>query len=188
MPVHEMMKATLLIAYINQLYRVNRRYFAANPVNTFTYQALKAVEDISIINVAEALVKVQEVGVEISKKADAIKHRHAVSHPFTVKWRSKDMQIFHDKDRKYVDIKAVIVWDIYRTVTNKLRKLGNDNLYEDFSITKEMAGLVLLVMDNTMKCIDKNTEFVEQMLESLSTFKVKFMDFVVRNPAVQKTK
>jgi len=101
--------------------------FAANPANMVAYQALKALEDRSIVEIAELLKdehKMIPAGLSIPRKEELRNQRDALSHPTTIKWHRPGMQQFFDSHRQWTDFRAAIVWDMWNSMTEALKDGG----------------------------------------------------------------
>src|SRR5713101_1214619 len=70
-----------------------RDKFQNNPANMITYQGLATLEERAVIRISEVLKN--ENGIftltdELRRVVDLKFHRHALSHPVTIKWRAKE--------------------------------------------------------------------------------------------------
>src|SRR5690242_736711 len=71
--------------------------FAWNPANMVPYQALKALEDRSMVEIAELLKdehRMIPAGVSVARKEELRNHRDALSHPQKIVWNRSGMQAF----------------------------------------------------------------------------------------------
>lgn len=175
------MSAALLMAYCDWIFRNKKHLFYNNPANTYTYHALHALEEISVITIAEALVNKRDIGVDFSKKREIIRHRHAISHPYTVVWKDGNMQKFYDNKRHILDIKAIMVWDIFKIIVDILKNNKQKVIYDDVVIQAEMATTFKTILDYSLK-EEMSSDIVTEaiILNEIKNFKNTFLDFIVK--------
>lgn len=129
--------------------RVHER-FRTNPANTLPYRALDALEERSIVTVAEILNdehKLYPVAATIRRKEDIFLHRHAISHPATVVWRKKEMTEFVKARRNAYDLRPALLWDLHRSINEELRANGEEARFEKLDVTREMAATLHSILD-----------------------------------------
>lgn len=181
-PVLNAMSAAMIMAYCDHIFKRSKQNFYNNPANTYSYRSLQALEEISIVEIAEALKTKKNIGINLSKKGEIIKHRHAISHPYTVVWRDKEMQKFHDENKYFNDFKAMIVWDIFKTIIGVLKKNNCQILFDDIVVKPEMATVFKTILDYSLKNQTEDSLSIEVVLfEKLQEFKSKFIDFVIEH-------
>ncbi len=128
-----------------------KKLFNHHPANwNIVYTGLKALEGQSIVNIYETLKdehKLHPIAATVRRKGDLRLHRHSVSHPMTVVWSDKKMQAFADADRDGYDLRPALVWDLQRSINEELRKHGRKTYNESFTITRDMAVALHMILD-----------------------------------------
>jgi hypothetical protein len=123
--------------------------FRTNPANTLPYMALLALERESVVHIAEVLRdehKLYPTTATIRGKADLERHRDALSHPLTVRWRRQDRQEFADTQRVWRDFRPGIIWDMQKSINEELRARGQATRNDDIAVTVEMASMLELIL------------------------------------------
>lgn len=123
--------------------------FRTNPANTLPYSALAALEERSIVAVAETLNDGHDlypVTATIRRKEDIFLHRNALSHPATVKWRKK-MIPFIEAKRDAYDLRPALLWDLHRSINDELRASGEKPTFEALVGTTEMGIMLRSILD-----------------------------------------
>lgn len=127
-----------------------KRLFRTNPANTLVYTSLRALEERSIVRISETLKdehKLHPISVVLRRKEDLDLHRDAISHPMTVKWRSKKMQEFAEADRGGYDWRPAQVWDLQRSINEELKANGLETHNESIPLTWDMVDMIRLALD-----------------------------------------
>ncbi len=162
----------------------HKELFANNPVNTFPYLALRALEELAIVHIAEALKDEQNLRPltsEVRRRAELILHRNAISHPITVEWRSSTMQDFCDAHRQYSDLKPALIWDMKRSINDELHRIGRKPTIEDVPIGEQQVVVlesILYLSVRDHKTIPPRPELRRFLIQ----FKDMYLDFLVKHP------
>ena len=158
--------------------------FATNPANTVAYQAMLALEQQAIVRVAEALGRdagLLPEGTNVRRKADLVCHRDAISHAYTVTWRKPAMQDFFNAGRQWIDRRAAVVWDMWRSLNELLIERGLAARDMTVGIGWQHAAIVHLMLRSAVKAgVDIPTE--QSIGEHLQTFRDDFLDLLVEEP------
>jgi hypothetical protein len=128
--------------------------FAANPANMVPYLALKALEDRSIVEIAELLKdehKMIPAGLSVPRKEELRNHRDALSHPTKIKWHRPGMQQFFDSHRQWTDFRAAIVWDMWNSMTEALKDGGGELRDASIGIGGVHATMLHTILRYAMK-------------------------------------
>jgi hypothetical protein len=158
--------------------------FATNPANTVAYQAMHALEGEAIVRVSEALGKdagLLPAGTEVRRKADLVCHRHAISHAYTISWTNPKMQEFAARDRQWLDRKAALVWDMWRSLNELLveRDLPSGDM--TVGIGWQHAAIVHLIMRSSVKPgVELPSE--QSIFEHLQKFRDDYINLLVKEP------
>jgi hypothetical protein len=166
----------------DHIFQRTRDSFTMNPGNTLPYMAIRALEERSIVHIAEALKQKRlfPEGTAIRKRMDLIMHRHSLSHPLTIKWNQSWMQEFFDQRRMWRDLRPALVWDMQRSINDEFRRYGvteeNDNIY----VTTAMAMCLELILKLSMRTTSSVPSLTE-LQEGLQTFKDAYLQFLVEN-------
>ena len=123
--------------------------FRTDPASTLPYAALVALEERSIVTVAEILSDehgLYPVAATIRRKEDIFLHRNALSHPATVKWRKK-MVPFIEAKRDAYDLRSALLWDLHRSINEELRASGGAPSFEALVATPEMGLMLWSILD-----------------------------------------
>ena len=155
--------------------------FWTNPANTLTYAAMKALEDTSIVHLAEVLRnKAMAVPPEVRHVEALGLHRNAASHPYILKWRTKDMQDFHEQKRKYLDVRAALVWDMKRSVDELIVKAGRIPKHS-LNVNQQMVHSLRASLQGCMRSEAIGwTNDDAGLLAALEGFWVRFNDFLIQ--------
>jgi len=112
-----------------QTFHRAQQIFATNPANVLAFVALRALEDRSIVNIADALKddnNLYPAARALACRQDLINHRDAVSHPYLLKWGRAAMRTFAAAHRQWLDHRMLLVWemraDLYRRLGEKARR------------------------------------------------------------------
>lgn len=155
MDVVQVLRSSLVRAAADAVFEANQPdLFHTNPANTLTYVALRALEDRAIVHVSETLKnenRVFNLPTSLRGKLDLTFHRHALSHPTTIRWRMPGMQPFYDAKRHWKDNRAAIVWDLQRSINDELVKLGLQLRVTTIEVTGEMAALLATILRSSMR-------------------------------------
>lgn len=163
-----------------------RGLYVTNPANTVAFSAMRALEDQSIVRVAEALGKDANLlppGTEIRAKADLVCHRDAISHVYTVRWRKPANQEFADAHRQFTDLRAALVWDVWRDLNAELAKLGKPQRDMTVAIGWQHAALVHHILRTALKPEYHAAIPTEQSIfDHLAKFRDDFLNLLVEKP------
>jgi hypothetical protein len=163
-----------------------RALYVTNPANTVAFQAMRALEDQAIVRVAEALGKEAKLlprGTELPAKVALVHHRNAISHPYIVVWTSPGMQPFFDANRQWHDIRAAIVWDVWRSLNDELVKLGKPARDMTVGIYWQHAALVHHILRASLRPEYHAAIPSEQsILDHLPRFRDDFLKLLVEKP------
>jgi hypothetical protein len=156
--------------------------FAWNPANMVPYQALKALEDRSIVEIAELLKdehKMIPAGLPIPRKEELRNHRDALSHPTKIKWHRPGMQQFFDSHRQWTDFRAAIVGDMWNSMTEALKESGGKVQDASIGIGSVHATMLHTILRYAMKP-DKLAELPSEtvLFEHLQKLLGQFVAFV----------
>lgn len=164
----------------------HRDLFACNPANTFPYVATAALEERSVVRVAEHLKnehKLLPTSVEVRRKAQLINHRDALSHTLVLRWRRPAMQEFFDADRHWTDRRAALVWDMWRSVNESLRELHQAPRDETVPVGWHHAATLHAILRLSMKPEHWSAIPDENALTGvLQKFRDDFLDLLVKRP------
>lgn len=162
-----------------------KKLFKHHPANwNIVYTGLKALEGQSIVNIYEALKdehKLHPITATVRRKGDLRLHRHAISHPMTVRWKDEKMQAFADASRDGYDLRPALVWDLQRSINEELRKHGRKTHNESFTVTRDMAVALHMILDQA-----RNPECpiptVDQLLAQLQERAPKYQALLEKHP------
>jgi len=165
--------------------------FATNPANGVAYQAMHALEGQAIVRVAEALGKdagLLPEGTDLRRKADLVCHRDAISHAYTTgdAWRKKAMQEFAESDRQWLDRKAALVWDMWRSLDEVLVERGLERREMTVGIGSQHAAILHLIMRTSVKP-DVEIPTEQSMLEHLQKFRDDYIKLLENAPDGRNT-
>ena len=160
--------------------------FAWNPVNMFPYAALKALEDRSIVEITEQLKdehKMIPASFTIRRKAELLNHRDVLSHTMKLKWGRPGLQEFYDSHKQWTDLRAALVWDMWRSFNEHLVAAGEPPKYDAVRVGGIHATMVHGILRYALKpeaVPAMPTE--EAILGQLRKFANDFLDFLVVRP------
>ncbi|XDD45277.1 hypothetical protein AB3N60_11170 [Leptospira sp. WS39.C2] len=168
---------------INMIFFTEKQWFFNNPANTLEFSALRALENESIVNIAELIKKdpiVNELKIDIKRKADLIGHRNIISHPFIVKWRDEVTQKIFDENKHHTELKIALIYDIQSSINQELVKLNLEATNLDFPISIEMVQVFNSILNFSLKPeYLHDTKDNEYVVQTLNIFKGKLLDFVI---------
>lgn len=179
------LQAAIVKSAANQYFLEQKELFANNPVNTFPYIALRALEESAIVHIAEALKDEQNLRpltTEIRRRAELISHRHAISHPITIEWRNPKMQAFCDAGRQYSDLRPALIWDMKRSIDDELRRMGREPKIAEVPIGEPQV----MVLEAILHLSARDRAAIPprpELLSDLIRFKGMFLDFLVQHPS-----
>ena len=167
------------------------KVFALNPVNTLAYRALHALEDRSIVEIAEALKDEHRQippAMKLRGKADLVNHRNAVSHTWTITWRRPEMQAFYDAHRQWTDLRLAIVWDMWRSFNEGLIALGESPKNMAISASPIHATMLHTILRYSMKPEAAASIPSEQdLVVYMNKLADALLDFIVARPEGRRT-
>ena len=178
------MRAAITNGASRLAFHEHREWFRTNPDNTLASCALAALEERSVVHIAEHLKddnQALDLPENIRRASDLLLHRDALSHPFTVTWRKRKMQQFHDEDRRWRDVRAALVWDLQLALNEMLRGLGTEPRLTEIVVTPDMAVMLSTIMRLSMRPDALATVLPTEvaLLEALSVFRDRYLDFVL---------
>jgi len=147
-------QSSLVRAAADMLFHSRREDFHNNPANTMTHQGLAAIEERATVHISEVLKNENGIFIlspDLRWALDLKLHRHALSHPATIKWRDAEMQRFFDAKRPYRDRRAAIIWDLQRSVNEELKRHGLPPKLETIPVSAEMAIMLGTILRLTLK-------------------------------------
>jgi hypothetical protein len=183
MDVVEAVRASLVRAAADLLFYSQQNDFQNNPANTMTYRGLVAIEERATIHISEVLKNENNIFTlsrELRRILDLKFHRHALSHPVTIKWRDAEMQRFFDAKRKYRDHRVAIIWDLQRSVNEEMKRHNLTPSLETIPVHPEMGMMLGTILRLTLK-----PERVEGVLggvdlhASLESLRDRWLTFLV---------
>jgi hypothetical protein len=146
----------------------NKDDFHTNPANTLLHQSLQALEERAIVHISETLKDENALfnlpAGNLPGTLDLEFHRHALSHPRTIRWRKRGMQQFFDAKRRWKDNRPAIVWDLHRSINKEMVKVGLTPKLTSVPVTYEMAILVSSILRCSVKAESLPTIPPEMML------------------------
>jgi hypothetical protein len=184
--VRHVVEATVVVIAADSLFKHTPDLFARNPANTLPYIALKALEEQSVVHIAEVLKdehQLHPVAAHIRHKDDLFLHRDGVSHPMTVKWRRADRQAFFDDKRVRHDLRAALVWDMQRSINDAILVAGRKTRNTTITVTAQMAAMVETIV--RLSVTEMGSQVViscEEIPLLLERAKNAFLNFVIEHP------
>lgn len=125
----------------------DQQRFRTHVANTLPFRALRALEERSVVELAEVVRDEQRrLPVPIRGRDALLRHRDLISHPMTVRWRKPDRQQAADDGHRWSPIRAGLVWDVLKSINEALRARGEEVRVSDVPITHEMAVLLLTIL------------------------------------------
>ncbi|MDQ3363908.1 MAG: hypothetical protein M3680_00545 [Myxococcota bacterium] len=165
----------------------HKALFAWNPANMFQYIALGALEERSVVRIAEALKDehgmMSAAVATVRRRMDLRNHRDALSHTQTIRWKRPAMQEFFDSDKQWTDRRAGLVWDMWRSINERLRELGQPTVSNEIPVGPPHAVMLHAILRASVKpeavaaVPDETT-----LLGHLQKFRDDFLDLLVARP------
>lgn len=187
MDVFRAVQSSLVRAAADMLFHSRRDDFHNNPANTITYQGLAAIEERATVHISEVLKNengILTISPELRRILDLKFHRHALSHPVTIRWSNRKMQQFYDAKRQYRDHRAAIIWDLQRSVNEEMKRHGLAPKLETIPIHPEMAVMLGTILRLTLKPEAAGAIPSEaDLLASLETLRDRWLAFLVEKTA-----
>ena len=179
--VRATIQSSMVTQWASRTFDRNRELFAMNPANTLVYSALKALEERSIVHIAELLAA--ESGLfgpitrHVRSREQIHRHRLALSHTFTIKWRKPEMQAFYDDDRHILDFASAFVWDFQHSVNTRIRALGGEPKYVTVDVSFDMACALQEIFRGSLASHDTtNLPSAEDFFTQLGEYRDKFLE------------
>lgn len=161
--------------------------FDWNPANMLPYIALKALGDRSIVEIADLLKdehKMIPTGLSIRRKEELRNHRDVLSHPNTITWGRSGLQPFYDSHKQWTDVRAAIVWDMWRSTNEALADLGGKPADYSISVGGVHATMLHTILRYSMKADQLAVLPGEDVLAAhLQKFRDELMAFLAARPA-----
>jgi hypothetical protein len=185
MPLWDAVRASLVKTSCDLLFVNRKEAFSTNPANTFTYTSLRAVEDASVVDVYETLRNengVYSLPDGLKTTLDLKHHRHAISHPSSIRWDTPEMQAFADSHRKWTDVKVALLWDVHVALSDA-RVAASLPALETPPATWEMATMALTIMRYAMKPEAVSADLTEAVvLEGLQKLRGRWLSYLENQP------
>jgi hypothetical protein len=178
--VRDVMVASMITMAAEYLFisDTDHKHFARHPANVLPYQALRALEERSIVHIAEALTEpIFHVQVQIRRTAELRNHRDSISHPHTIRWNRPAMRDFTADEHQWLDLRAALVWDMHRSLNDELRRKGLDLYLEHVEITPHMTAMFGQILELSMKPHVRKLMDPELLL-SLQRFQPQHLKFL----------
>jgi hypothetical protein len=183
--VVHVMEAAIVRGAARLTFREKRdEWFRTNPANCLPYQALVALEERSVVHIAEHLkddTQALDLPADIRRSSDLLLHRNALSHPYTLTWRRGEMQRFHDEERHWRDVRPALVWGLQLEVNELLRRHSIAPTLTGIEVTPGMAvmhsGIMRLTMTPDAVVTVLPTEAA--LVDALAAFRDRYLDFVL---------
>lgn len=186
MDVAQALEAAIATQAADLYFAQQGELFWLNPANTFPHLALAALEERAVVRIAEGLKNKRMLVAasgSVRRKADLIGHRNVLSHSYMIQWSDPKMQTFYDSDRQWTDRRAALVWDMWRSINERLRELGQSPRDEQIVIGAPMAMMLHNILRLSVKpesAASIPTETI--LLDHLTKFRDQFLDLLVKNP------
>jgi hypothetical protein len=184
--VQRAVQAALVTTAARVPFHARKEDFFTNPANTFIYAALQALEERSIVAISETIKEQTSafpLPTPLRRRLDLVAHRHTLSHPAKVKWSQAWVQEFYDDDRQHLDVRAALVWDLQRSVNERLRELGAAPQVETILVHPGMAIALRDILRTSMKRESQATLPTEaDLLDVLTGFRDRYLEFLLRCP------
>jgi hypothetical protein len=164
-----------------QTFHRAQQIFATNPANVLAFEALHALEDRSIVRIADAIK--DENGLypaarTLARRDDLRNHRDAISHPYLVTWRRSAMQTFVGAHRQWIDNRMLLVWEMRADL---YRRLGSHARHEYVpGVGLQMTSLLrsILVSSFRPEQLATWTPTEADLQEGLAKFRDAYIQFL----------
>jgi|SRR5215217_1981398 len=177
------MQSALVIGAADLLFHDKQESFLTNPANTLFYTALRALEERSVVHIAEVLKdqnKMLRLPGEVRRKSDLFNHRDALSHPTVIKWRNAEMQRFYDERRHSSDFRPVLLWDMQRSINEQMCAFGLKPRVETIDVTPDMAiALSGILRLSLAECARSGAPSEQDIFRTLESFRGRYLAFLV---------
>jgi hypothetical protein len=151
-PIRSALRSTFVTfaasAFFSSAGERQREVFRMNPANTTTFQALKALEDHAIIDLAE-LLKKPPIDAHIRGREKLAIHRDMICHPAVPLWRRQDRQDFADAGHRHSHVRIGLIWDVRKSINDALTAVGRTDLIEGVVADWEMASMLRLILEHS---------------------------------------
>jgi hypothetical protein len=163
--------------------------FARHPAITFQFDAMDSLERIGLVHLGEVLKSsALSVPTDLRGRLALNLHRHVISHPYTTEdeWKHENVKKFVKAKRHLHDNRAVLVWQLYRSVTYALKKHGRAPKHPPIEATLEMAQSLELIWRQSMNEEGiRRIGTIEQVMAELREYHVEYMRLVDEKAAVE---
>jgi hypothetical protein len=152
--VHTLIQSGFVRTVAMGFFFENQNDFYTNPANTLLYQSLQALEERAIVHISETLKDenaIFDLPGDLRGTLDLEFHRHALSHPRTVRWRKSGMQEFFDAKRHWKDNRPAIVWDLQRSINEEMVKVRLTPKLSSVPVTPDLAILAATILRCSVK-------------------------------------
>jgi hypothetical protein len=160
------------------------RSFISTPENYLPFASLKALEDNSVVKIAETLKEennFEDLDKIILKKKEIIAHRNFISHPFNIVWGDKTTRELFEKGANIFDIRLALILDLNNSINIELLKRKSNNIRE--INTQILPGMVFIfesILKLSMKeeCQNAIGTF-DELKKSLMIFRDRFLNYIL---------
>ena len=180
---HNLQAALVRFAAIG-LFARNREFCRTHPANNFYSSALDALEQTTLVRIAEILKAgpFQSVAPKIRQRGEVFLHRHTISHPLTVKWEKPAMVQFVQQGRHKFNRQALL-WDMQRSINDELRQHGKKIHNETIAVRWEMAVMLEAITRAAVKPEHQGMVIPAQTLVGhLEAFRNAYLEFLEEIP------
>lgn len=148
LPIMNALSASFVMWVAEAFFGQDQQRFRTHVANTLPFRALRALEERSVVELAEVLRDEQgRLAVPLRGRDALLRHRDLISHPMTLQWRRPDRQQAADNGHRWSPIRAGLVWDVLKSINEALRAQGGEARVSDVPITHEMAVQLLAILE-----------------------------------------
>jgi hypothetical protein len=109
-------------------------------------------------------------------------HRHAISHPGVIHWKTSAMQAFAKSHRKWTDVKVALLWDVHLALSEARVAVGLPAM-EVPPVTWEMATMALTILRYSLKPESLGADLTEAItLEGLQKLHGRWLGYLENQP------
>lgn len=147
LPIRNALSASFVMRAAEAFFYQDQKRFRTHVANTLPFRALRALEERSVVELAEVVRDEQRrLPVPIRGRDPLLRHRDLISHPMTVRWRRADRQQAAADGHRWSPIRAGLVWDVLKSINEAIHARGAEVRVSDVPITHEMAVLLLTIL------------------------------------------
>lgn len=185
--VRHAVQAAIVTTAARAQFHENRAWFRTHPANTFTYAAMRALEEQSIVSISEQVAEYEHVWgafPSLRRKRALKKHRHAISHPAKFAWGEAYMREFHADGRADVEMRTALVWDLQKSIDERLVELGGKAQLGGVDVLIGMASASRQIQRSSLKPEHLHGQPDEgAYLAPLQRYRDSFIEFLERHPS-----